>query len=279
LNEAESVVSYLGNELDTLRVASMVDRSLDDAAAMTVSGDFDTVGTDGVVNELVVFRGQMVETFLDDVVSVQVLDERDDVEVEGEDQVLDLSLSREQVDHLLDRSSSVHVERNGYEFSRQTLDQSVPLFVAAKLEQLLREVVAKSVRHELPKVWEDLGEDHVAVFRVVLFEFLLEEAATMLVFAQGGHVCCTVSGHASQHQGSNNGGTRRTALEVLEPQTSESVRLGLSLRFNHVHAVRLVRAVRLAEVRVVTGEAWRTVVEDAATRRTRGTVGTWETAG
>jgi hypothetical protein len=82
----------------------------------------------------------------------------------------------------------MHVQRDGYQLAGQTFDQRIPLLISAELEKLLGKIVAKSVRHELAKVWEYLREDHVTVFRIVLFELLLEESAAVLVFAQGRHV-------------------------------------------------------------------------------------------
>jgi hypothetical protein len=85
----------------------------------------------------------VVQALLDDVVTIEVLDEGDDVQVQGHDESLDLSLRREKVDHLLNRAGTVHVEGDLDEVSGDRLDQRVPLFVGAVLEELLREVVAK----------------------------------------------------------------------------------------------------------------------------------------
>jgi hypothetical protein len=84
----------------------VIDASLENAASVTVGGDLDTVRCHGVVDELtkdvlsqsvhipvrssadthlVVLRYQTVETLLDDVVAVQVLDQTDDVQAERED--------------------------------------------------------------------------------------------------------------------------------------------------------------------------------------------------
>ena len=62
---------------------------------MAMSRDLDAVGRDGVVNELVVLRRELVETLLDDVVAVKVLDEDDDVQAEGDDDGVNLKVRRE----------------------------------------------------------------------------------------------------------------------------------------------------------------------------------------
>jgi len=46
---------------------------------MTVSADCDTVVGNSIEDELRVGVGQMIETFLDDVVAIQVLDHSDDL--------------------------------------------------------------------------------------------------------------------------------------------------------------------------------------------------------
>ena len=52
LNEGECVIGDLVNELHALMIGSVVDTTLQDAASVSVSGDFDTVGSNGVVDEL-----------------------------------------------------------------------------------------------------------------------------------------------------------------------------------------------------------------------------------
>lgn len=202
LNEGERVVGNLGDELNTLTLGSVVDTALKDTASVTVSCDFDTVSSDGVVDELVVFGREVVEALLNDVVTVEILDERDDVEIEREDQALNLTLSREEIDHLLNGASSVHVERDGNEFSSDRFNESVTLFVGSVLEETLSEVVGERIRHELSEVREDFVEDHVAVFGVSILEFLLEVTATELILAKRKHI----------------------SLKIFEPESSETVR-------------------------------------------------------
>jgi hypothetical protein len=56
----------------------VVDAALEHTAAVTVRGHLDAVTGDGVVDELVVLSAQVVEAALHNVVTVEVLDERDD---------------------------------------------------------------------------------------------------------------------------------------------------------------------------------------------------------
>ena len=53
LYESESIVSDLVDELDFLVIRCVINAALEDAAAMTVSGNFNTVGSNRIINELV----------------------------------------------------------------------------------------------------------------------------------------------------------------------------------------------------------------------------------
>lgn len=79
LDEGEGVVRDLGSQLDLLRVRRMVDAALEDAAAVAMRGHGNAVGGDSVIDKLVLLGGELVEALLDDVVSVEVLDQADDV--------------------------------------------------------------------------------------------------------------------------------------------------------------------------------------------------------
>lgn len=86
LDERERVVRDLSHELDSLRLGRVVDAALEHAAAVSVgagdvsralrkrrdSRNLDAVRRDGVVDELVVLRRQVVEALLDHVVPVEV---------------------------------------------------------------------------------------------------------------------------------------------------------------------------------------------------------------
>jgi len=52
LNEGECVESDLVNELHALMIGCVVNTTLQDAASVSVSGDFHTVGSNGIVDEL-----------------------------------------------------------------------------------------------------------------------------------------------------------------------------------------------------------------------------------
>jgi outer membrane receptor protein involved in Fe transport len=66
LDEVERVEDDLGDQLDALGGASVVDGSLKNAASVSVGRDFDEVGGNSVVDELVVLRDELVQALLDD---------------------------------------------------------------------------------------------------------------------------------------------------------------------------------------------------------------------
>ena len=74
LNKCQGVIGNLRDELEALRLGRVVDASLQDAASVPVGRDLDAVSGHCVINKLVVLGNEPVETFLNDVVAVQILD-------------------------------------------------------------------------------------------------------------------------------------------------------------------------------------------------------------
>ncbi len=91
---------------------------------------------------------------------------------------------REIVDHLLDRTRAVHVERDVDEVGCDGVNKGLALVLVAVLHQALAQVVAKRIDHELDKVGEDFLEDDVEIKFILLFELLLQVAAAVLVLAE-----------------------------------------------------------------------------------------------
>ncbi len=63
----------LVNELQLLRRRCSIDTPLNNTAAMTMRSNFNTAHGNRVVNELVVVRFEELETFLHDMVPIEVL--------------------------------------------------------------------------------------------------------------------------------------------------------------------------------------------------------------
>lgn len=56
LNEGERVIGDLIDELHALMVGRMVNTTLQDAASVSVSGDFNAIRSNGIVDELGIFQ-------------------------------------------------------------------------------------------------------------------------------------------------------------------------------------------------------------------------------
>ena len=103
-----------------------------------------------------------------------------------------LSPSRQEVNHLLDSTGTVHVQRDVDQVLRDRLADDIALFVGSILEQLLAEIVAKRVRHKLGEVGEGLAEDHIPVLGSAFLKLLLQVATTVLILAQRGNLSLEV---------------------------------------------------------------------------------------
>ena len=77
LDQRISVVGDLTDEPSLLVSRSVVNAALEDAAAVTVSADINAVVSHSIKDELSIVRSELVETLLDHMVSIQVLDELD----------------------------------------------------------------------------------------------------------------------------------------------------------------------------------------------------------
>jgi len=144
LYERKSVVSDLGDELDPLRVGSVVDTSLKDAASVSVGGDLDAVSRDGVVDELVILGNETVEALLDNVVSVEILDERHDVGGESHDDGVDLAMKkggrREVSEEVLRRTWS----QRGGKLTCRGVERKSIIFWTARVPCMLSEMETRS---------------------------------------------------------------------------------------------------------------------------------------
>jgi hypothetical protein len=90
LHKLDAVGSDLANQVDLLVSRSVVDAALKDAAAVTMGADDDAVLSNRIEDELSILRLEVVETLLDDVVAVQILDEMNHATAEELDDSIDL---------------------------------------------------------------------------------------------------------------------------------------------------------------------------------------------
>lgn len=71
----------------------MIDTALENTTTMTMSADSDAVLADFVEDELCVLSTEAIETFLDDVIAVQVLDQLYNSVAQSLDDRVDLGMS------------------------------------------------------------------------------------------------------------------------------------------------------------------------------------------
>ena len=90
LDELKSVFHNLCNELSLLLLRGIVDTTLENTTTVLMSSNGNTMVRDGIIDELVVSRREVVETTLDHVVSIQVLDQSHNTAGEGGDDQADL---------------------------------------------------------------------------------------------------------------------------------------------------------------------------------------------
>jgi len=124
------------------------------------------------------------------VVSIEVFNQNDDVKAKRNDDGVDLggtvgiglttrlvsrrirfteksnlSASGQEIDHLLNGTGSMHVQRDIDQIRGNGITDEVALFVRRILQQLLTKIIAKGVGHEVSKVGEGLAKDDVSVIR------------------------------------------------------------------------------------------------------------------
>jgi hypothetical protein len=162
----------------------MVNAALQHAAAVAMGANLDTVVANGVEDELGVERAQLIETLLDDMIAVQVLDELNDLEAQSIDNDLDLLGRSDELDHPLQSASAVLVQCNTNHILRSVLNENGALLLIAILQQLLAEVVTERIGHQLSDMLVGLQPDHVDLLWNAILKLFLEVAATMLILAE-----------------------------------------------------------------------------------------------
>jgi len=73
LDQNIRIVGDLANQPSLLISRSMIDTTLKNTAAMTMSSHIDTVGSNRIEDELGIGRGELIQALLNDVIAVQVL--------------------------------------------------------------------------------------------------------------------------------------------------------------------------------------------------------------
>jgi hypothetical protein len=162
----------------------MVNAALQDAAAVTVSANFNAIVPDRIEYELGVNRSELVQALLNDMIAVEILDEVHDAEPKRLDDEMNLLGNADILNHLLESAGPVLVESNPNHVLRSVLYQNGSLVVVAELEELLAQIITKWIHHELDNMLVCLEPNHMHLLRIALLKLFLKIAATMLILAE-----------------------------------------------------------------------------------------------
>jgi hypothetical protein len=184
LHQDVGVIRDLLNENPLLRAIGVIDAALDDTASVAVGADLDTVMTDSVEDELSILRRQLVKALLDDMVPVQILDERDDIKLQSFNDELSLDRTGDELNHPLKCAGSMLIEGDLHHFGLCITDECCSLLRVAILEQLLAEIVAEGIRHEVDNMAVSLLPDGVGCGRVAFVKLLLQVPAAVLILGK-----------------------------------------------------------------------------------------------
>jgi len=162
LNQRHGTPGNGCNQSLLLVASGVVYASLDDAASMTVSADCNTIVRNGVEDELRVGVGQMIETFLYDMVAIEVLDhandliakciddstnlvDRQQMRLDSHGLITNLFLIDHVFNHLLQGSGAVLIECDMYHLMRRVVDEHGSMVLGADLQQLLAQIIAERI--------------------------------------------------------------------------------------------------------------------------------------
>lgn len=151
LHKLEGAIGDLVNEPSLLNARCMVNASLQDTTTMAMSSNHNTVGANCVEDELLkislrsgwltagaiylsVLRRETIKTFLNYMVTVEILDQLHHSVLQGVDYGLDLLASGDKFNHLLQSAGAMGVERNVHHFRSGIIDQHRALLVGGELK-------------------------------------------------------------------------------------------------------------------------------------------------
>ncbi|KAI6769920.1 hypothetical protein HG530_004549 [Fusarium avenaceum] len=184
LDKDSCMLSDLRNKPDLLITRCVINAALKNTTAVSMSANLNTALANSVEDELSIGGSKLVEALLNDMVAIEILDQLNNFFTKCLDDEMNLLRGAHELNHLLKRACAVLVERNANHVLGSVLNQSSPLIVIAKLEELLAQIITKRVRHELNDVLVGFVPYHVNLLGVAFFKLLLEVTAAVLVLAK-----------------------------------------------------------------------------------------------
>lgn len=165
-------------------VASSSDRLLHDAAAVLMTRNLRILCNHSVVDELPVDWLPRLEDLLQHMVAVDILGEQPDLVFQEGAEVAHVLRQDDHLDDLLNGASTMHRLAELDRVRSNRVDHRGYLGFGTNLDQLLGEVVAEGVVHELRKVLNCAVEDGSRQLFIILADLLLEEATAALILRQ-----------------------------------------------------------------------------------------------
>jgi hypothetical protein len=107
----------------------MVNAALKNTASMTMSTNNHAVATNSLVDELSIFGRKAVKTFLDDVITIEILHKLNNIALQSANDGLSLLRSRDKLNHLLQCTGSMLVKSNFHQLRRGKVNQGSTLFI------------------------------------------------------------------------------------------------------------------------------------------------------
>lgn len=184
LNENPGVLRDSLNKPKLLITSGVIDAALQNTASMSVGSNLYAVVANGIKDELSIDSSELVETLLDDMVAIEVLDQLHNAEAKGLNDDVDLLWQAHVLNHFLKGTGAVLVQGDADHVLGSVLNQDGSLVIVAKLEELLAQIITKGVRHELDDVLVGFSPDHVHLIRIALLKLLLKVTTAVLVLAQ-----------------------------------------------------------------------------------------------
>lgn len=145
LNKMEGAVGDLTDELGFLVTGGVIYATLQHATAMTMGSNGHAVGANSIkdelplVNEVLprhekitylsIFRGETIQTFLNDMIAIQVLDELYYLTIESIDDGLNLLGRRDEFYHLLQSARTMAVQSDLDHLRGGVVDQDCTLLI------------------------------------------------------------------------------------------------------------------------------------------------------
>lgn len=191
-------------------IGAMLQDPLDDPATVGMGRELADASPEAVHDEVDVLARHQLDDLLDHVVPVLVLDDSQYIGLQLLDQLcllLDecmlqyllqkhVSRTRERggisydlvgrwyLSYLLNNSAGVHLDGQVCKLPLHDACQHLLLNLATMLEELLDDIIAKDVLHELNSVRLNLSEDSVLLVAVRCLELLLDESRALLISAK-----------------------------------------------------------------------------------------------